>query len=359
MSGGAPQGKGDAKPGELAVLMPKLSDTLVEGTVARWLRAAGDRVAKGDPIADIETDKVASELVAPADGILVKLVAPEGEPVPVESVIAWIRVAEAAAPRESAEPAPEREESRAPEPAAAELAPEPRGQALPSPAAMRRSIAAHMVKARSTIPHGQTVMDADMTSIASAHEYKKAAFAAREGAKLTYTALFVAALARAVARSGPELGLTVPDRGVDIGVAVAAPAGLLVPVVRGASRLSLGEIARSIADLALRARLGKLALAEMEGALLTVTNVGTFGNLTAFPIIPLNQSAILAPGLVEPRPLASADGGVRLGVRCLLALVFDRRALSDIAADRLLRDVIAELGRVADAQGQARAATSP
>jgi 2-oxoglutarate dehydrogenase E2 component (dihydrolipoamide succinyltransferase) len=354
VSGGAHQGKGDAKPGELAVLMPKLSDTLVEGTVARWLKAAGDRVAKGDPIADIETDKVASELVAPADGILAALVAPEGEPVPVESVIAWIRVAETAAPRESAEPAsllPEQRESLAPEPPAAEPAPELRGHALPSPAAMRRSIAAHMVKAWSTIPHGQTVMDADMTSVAAFYDEEKAASATREGVKLTYTALFVAALARAVARSGPELGITVPDRGVDIGVAVAAPAGLLVPVVRGAARLSLVEIARSIADLAARARQGKLALTEMEGALLTVTNVGTFGNLTAFPIIPLHQIAILGPGLVEPRPLASADGGVRLGVRCLLALVFDRRALSDLAADRLLREVIDELGRAAAARG--------
>jgi 2-oxoglutarate dehydrogenase E2 component (dihydrolipoamide succinyltransferase) len=324
--------------------MPKLSDTLVEGTVARWLKAAGDRVAKGEPLADIETDKVASELVAPAGGVIAELVAPEGEPVPVESVIAWIRGAEAA--REEA-PAPEVEVARAPEPDAPALPVEPRGQALPSSASMRRSIAAHMVKARATIPHGQTVMDADMTSLAAFHDREKAAFAAREGAKLTYTALFVAALARAAARVGPGLGIAVPDRGVDIGVAVAVEAGLIVPVLRNVSALPLGAVARALSDLGDRARQGKLALSETEGALMTVTNVGTFGNLTAFPIIPLGQAAILAPGIVEPRPLASADGGVRLGVRCLLALVFDRRSLSDIAADQLLGEISQELGRAA------------
>jgi pyruvate/2-oxoglutarate dehydrogenase complex dihydrolipoamide acyltransferase (E2) component len=81
---------------------------------------------------------------------------------------------------------------------------------------------------------------------------------------------------------------------------------------------------------------------------MTVSNVGSFQNLWAGPIVPLGQIGILGPGLVEQRPMPSGDGGIRLGWRCLLALVFDRRAFSDFAADRLLHNVVAELREFAD-----------
>jgi pyruvate dehydrogenase E2 component (dihydrolipoamide acetyltransferase) len=86
-----------------------------------------------------------------------------------------------------------------------------------------------------------------------------------------------------------------------------------------------------------------LNLEETQGARMTLTNVGSFGNLTASPIIPLGQIGILGPGLVERRPLPSRDGGIRPGWRCLLSLMFDRRVLDDYAADRFLRGVIEQL----------------
>src|SRR5581483_6076878 len=113
--------------------------------------------------------------------------------------------------------------------------------------------------------------------------------------------LFVVALARELA--------SVIDPPVDIGVAVALERGLIVPVLREANRLTLAEVATAVADLAARARSNRLQPSETQGARMTLTNVGSFGNLTASPIIPLGQIGILGPGLVERRPLPTAEGG--------------------------------------------------
>jgi pyruvate/2-oxoglutarate dehydrogenase complex dihydrolipoamide acyltransferase (E2) component len=203
---------------------------------------------------------------------------------------------------------------------------------------MRRAIAEHMTRSRQTIPHGQCVADLDLTALAAWREAHKAAFERDEHAGLTFTVLFVDALGRSLrGYAGPP---------VHIGVAVAIDAGLIVPVVRDADRLDLGGLARAIADLAARARASQLRPDEVQGARMTVTNVGSFGNITAGPIIPVGQLGILAPGLVERRPIATSDGGIRPGWRSRFALVFDRRAFDDLAADRFLGSVSAELVRV-------------
>ncbi len=381
------------------VQMPRLADTLVEGTVARWLKRAGEPVAAGEPLVQIETDKVSTELNAPASGVLLEVVVAEGQTVPVDTVIARIGSGEPAdstptalAPPESDEQATSPAEAPRATPVARRLLQEhglspaqidkkdgtrltkqdvldfvTRAAAArplvagdhPSPARsssvqplgqMRRAIAEHMTRARTTIPHGLTVASADLTTLAAWRESEKDAFQTRSGAGLTYTVLFVAALGRALARRAGRLGLPVPASGVDVGVAVALESGLIVPVVRGADRLTLEETARTIRDLAERARSRELALEETHGAIMTVTNVGSFGNLTASPIVPLEQLGILGPGVVERRPMPTADGGIRLGWQCLMALVFDRRAFSDLAADRFLAAVVEELRAFAATQ---------
>jgi 2-oxoglutarate dehydrogenase E2 component (dihydrolipoamide succinyltransferase) len=202
---------------------------------------------------------------------------------------------------------------------------------------MRKAIAEHMTRAAQTIPHGQTVMQADLTTLAAWRDQHKATFEAEHGAPLTFTVLFVHALARA---------LGTRQQPVDLGVAVALDAGLIVPVIRGADTLTLGDTARTLSDLASRARNGKLVPAETQGAVMTVTNVGSFGNLFASPIVPLQQIGILGPGLVERRPMPTADGAIKIGSRCLLTLMFDRRAFDDLEADRLLRSVCDHLQEV-------------
>ncbi|MBV9326098.1 MAG: 2-oxo acid dehydrogenase subunit E2, partial [Chloroflexi bacterium] len=131
-----------------------------------------------------------------------------------------------------------------------------------------------------------------------------------------------------------------------IGVAVALEAGLIVPVVRRADSLSLGDTARQVQELANRARARQLALEETQAATMTLTNVGSFGNLTAAPIIPLGQLGILGPGLVERRPRPAPDGGVRPGWQCLLSLVYDCRRLDDFAADRFVNGVASRLRKL-------------
>ncbi|MCA1644099.1 MAG: 2-oxo acid dehydrogenase subunit E2 [Chloroflexi bacterium] len=356
--------------GETLVRMPRLADTLVEGTLGRWLKQVGETVSQGEPLASIETDKVTTEISSPEAGTLLEMLVGEGETVPVETPIARLGAPGAAVA--AAQPPPR------PTPVAARLLAEhgleahqittrpgrltkqdvlqylqsaapaatrTRPSAQPGRGAgslvaltpMRRAIAAHLSQALLTIPHGQTVMAADLTRLVAWRDLHKQAFLEHEGANLTFTVFFVYALARVLNSyvAGP----------VNLGVAVALNGGLIVPVLTAADELTLGATAQCVADLVARARANKLTPAETSGAQMTVTNVGSFGNLLASPIVPMGQVGILGPGLVERRPLPGPDGGVRLGWRCLLSLMCDRRALDDFTADRLLRSVVETLER--------------
>jgi pyruvate/2-oxoglutarate dehydrogenase complex dihydrolipoamide acyltransferase (E2) component len=272
------------------VELPKLADTLVEGTVARWLKQPGDAVRKGEPLVEIETDKINSELEAPADGVLAEVLVPEGETVPVGSVLARIS-GEAQARAET--PAGVHEAVAGPRPE-------------PGLSPMRRRIAERMQEARARVAQGACVREVDLTRI--------------ERGERSWTAYFVKALAAA---AGVD----------DVGVAVEVPDGLLVPVVRGARSGTAGEVSALVADLAGRAREGKLRPDEIGGAEVTVTNLGGGGTLMAFPLVNPGERAILACGAIR-------DG------RCYLTLAYDRRHYDDWAADRLLARVAEELGKL-------------
>ena len=151
--------------------------------------------------------------------------------------------------------------------------------------------------------------------------------------------LFAAAFAHALSAAG----VATETGSVDLGIAVAIHEGLVVPVLRNADQLALQDLARGIAELADRARRRSLGAEDMRGAVATLSNVGSFGNLTAFPIIPVGQVCILAPGSIESRPVPGPGGSIHKGSSCLIALVFDRRAFSELGADRLLRSVGATL----------------
>ena len=319
------------------VRMPKLADTLVEGTLAQWLKDVGAPVSRGEPLASIETDKVTTDLTSPSDGTLLEVLVAPGSTVPIDTPIARIGTSSAQPAKKvtpvaarmlaehglTAEQIPSQSVRLKRDDVLAFVARQPEPEAPPAPApltSMRRSIAEHMTRAYQSIPHGQTVMGADLTEVVRWRE--------SQNPRPTFTVLFVHALAHVL------------EPPAEIGVAVALDNGLIVPVLRNANALTLAETASAIADLAGRARARKLMPEETQGARMTVTNVGSFGNLTAAPIIPLGQLGILGPGLVERRPLPTADGGIRPGWRCLLSFMFDRRAFQDLAADRFLRRVI-------------------
>src|SRR5262249_44353396 len=233
--------------------MPKLADTLVEGTLGRWLKQVGDAVSQGEALASIETDKVTTDVTSPSAGTLLEMLVAEGQTVPIETPIA--RIGEA-----SSSPAPTTQPPAAPPPrkttpVAARVLAEHGLTSVQIPtrsarlkkedvlnfvqtrsatplSSMRGAIADHMTKARQTIPHGQTVMDADLTRLVAWRDANKDVFQREHGANLTFTVLFVYALARTLGEAA------------DIGVAVALDAGLIVPVLRRADRLTLVETAR-------------------------------------------------------------------------------------------------------------------
>jgi pyruvate/2-oxoglutarate dehydrogenase complex dihydrolipoamide acyltransferase (E2) component len=269
------------------VTLPKLADTLVEGTVSRWLKQPGERVARGEPLVEVETDKVNSELESPYEGVLTEIVAAEGTTVPVGDVIARIEAAGAGV------------QSRAEQEPAAETAPQPDPTGLTG---LRRRIAERMQEARATIPQGSCSVQVDLS---------------RRPRQGSWTASFV----RALAISG---GYS------DVGVAVEVPDGLVVPVVRGADRKSLAELSSAIGDLVEQARESRLAPGDTSGGEFTVTNVGSVGTLLAFPLLNPGQPGILAPGAV-------VDG------RCWLTLCYDRRSFEAERAEALLERVAARL----------------
>lgn len=263
------------------VTLPKLADTLVEGTVTRWLKRPGEHVTAGEPLVEVETDKVNSEIEAPYDGTLTEIVVPAGVTVPVGEVIARIG-------GDASDPAPS--------PPVEEV----RTAGLQG---MRRRIAERMQESRAAVSQGSVCLVADLSQVQ------------RQGG---WTAHFVAALAMA---GGFD----------DVGVAVEVPAGLVVPVVRGAGRKTVAQLDLGVRELVERAREGRLAPADVVGGEITVTNVGSVGTLAAFPLVNPGQPAILAPGAV-------IEG------RCWLTLCYDEKVMDEGAAADLLGRVAARLG---------------
>lgn len=239
---------------------------------------------------------------------------------------------------------------------AAAVAPEPMAldveDVLEPLTTMRRAIAQHMVLSKRTSPHVTTVCEVDMTNVVRHREANKRTFT-RNGATLTYTAYFIAATVAGL-RAVPEANSRFTDAGIvihrrmHIGVAVALPGGLLVPVIRNADELSLAGIARTLNDLVKRAREGVLKPDEIQGGTFTITNHGTGGSLIATPIINQPQSGILGVGAIVKRPvvrsssaslLPSADDVIAIRPMCYLSYTFDHRVLDGAQGDRFLTAV--------------------
>jgi len=410
--------------------MPQMGESVVEGTVLRWLKQPGERVAKHEPLLTISTDKIDTEVPAPVDGVLLEVMTPEGATVRAGTVIATIGAAGespsiATAPTTTTVTAPvvasqqsSSQQSSSPEmlrsdarptgrafisPVVARISAEHRvdlaqvpgtgmggritrkdleaylasmrqeitegaeGAAAVTPApvsqldaedvleplsTMRRAIAQHMVLSKRTSPHVTTIVEADMTAVVRHREANKDAYAHR-GALLTYTAYFVAA-SLAGLRAVPAVNSTFTEAGIvlhrrlHVGVAVALPAGLVVPVIRDADALSLAGLARALDELVRRARAGRLSPDDLQGGTFTLTNHGTGGSLVGTPIINQPQSAILGVGAIVKRPvvrssraslLPSADDAIVIRPMVYLSLTFDHRALDGAQADRFLTAV--------------------
>jgi len=223
--------------------------------------------------------------------------------------------------------------------------------------AMRRHIAEHMVRSVAVAPHVTTLFEADLTRVL-AHRRRHAKEFERQGVRLTLTAYFVAACARAL-REQPEVNASFEEDAIalhaecNVGVGTAlGNEGLIVPVIHGAQRLNLLHIARRLGELVAAARDGTLAPADVRGGTFTISNHGVGGSLLAAPIV-INQPqvAILGVGKVERRVCVLESAGAEsIGIRsmCYLTLTIDHRALDAFQANAFLSKIVGILERWPD-----------
>ncbi len=205
---------------------------------------------------------------------------------------------------------------------------------------VRKAIAEHMLRSKHTSPHVTTIMEADMSVVSAHRAANKVAFA-QQGANLTFTAYFVAAMVVAC-KAYPIVNSSWSDEGVavhgqiNVGIATALePDGLIVPVIKNAGTLPLVEIARSINDLSSRARNKQLKTDEVKGGTITLTNHGTSGSLFATPVINQPQCAIIGTGMIEKR-VKVIDDALAIRPMLYLGLTFDHRILDGAVADYFL-----------------------
>lgn len=428
---------------KVELVMPKMGESIIEATILNWVKKAGDTVETDDTVLEIATDKVDSEVPAPADGKIVEVLFAEGDIVPIGEVIAIIETAADASvadspatgqvAAEAAPPAPEAIPQASATPPAT-ITPPPaiaatEGEryysplvrtiaekenigpaeldripgtgangrvnkadilaylqrrdnsflagALPAvptsaPAAtppvaapsvapalsgtdeiiemdrMRKLIAQHMVQSKATSPHVTSFIEVDVTDMVNWRSKVKQRFQEQYGQKITYTPIFIEAVAKAI-RDFPLVNVSVDGdkiikRGnINIGMAAALPSGnLIVPVIRNADQLNLLGLTRQVNDLAARARKNQLKPEEVKGGTFTMTNVGTFGNLTGTPIINQPEAAILSVGAIRKKPaVVETAYGDLIAVRQMmfLSLSYDHRVVDGMLGGSFLRRI--------------------
>lgn len=373
-----------------AVAMPRMGVTMEAGTVLRWLKRVGEPVALGEPLMEIQTDKVNLEVTSDVDGTLLAIVVPEGQEVPVGTTLAWVGAPAEAVPAPPGRPraspsarARARERgvdlrqvtgtgpggriqardvlaaAQAPAPASAPQAPAPApAPQAPAPApvaaaaagdrdlpvaGVRRVIAERLARSfHSSVP---VLLTTEVTMDRCADLLARIGpdLAGQAGGKAGYLPLVIRAVAAAL-RAHPSLNAHwLGDRirrfaEVHVGVAVALDDGLVVPVLRRADRLGLGETAAQVQILAERARRGQLAPTDLEGGTFTVSNLGRYDVGFFMPVLNPPEVGILGVGRAGPRAVAR-DGQVTVLPVLPLSLVFDHRAVDGAPAAAFLAAV--------------------
>ena len=368
------------------VLMPQLGLTMEEGTVSQWIKHEGDAVKAGDVVVEITTDKLTNEITSEQDGVLLKIVAQEGEDVPVKGLLAYIgqpgeQVGETTAPAvsaASAAPSAEPAAALASAPAASPAAGGKRIRISP----LARKIAGQMgvdyTVLTGTGPSGRIVKRDILAAAESAPkaaapapaDRKIAAPAAVSGTafpvknlelmegdtveKLTGMRKVVAQRMYTSAVEIPTVTQTeilvsldgeqiIRRAHVNLGMAVALDAGLIVPVIRDADLLSLEALSAKAKDLAERARANQLGADEYKGSTFTVSNLGMFGVESFTPIINQPDAAILGVNCTEDELVMEDDGTIAKHQVLRISLTFDHRLLDGAVAAKFemtVRDLL-------------------
>jgi pyruvate dehydrogenase E2 component (dihydrolipoamide acetyltransferase) len=379
------------------VILPRLGQGMESGTIVRWLKSEGEPVERGEPLFELDTDKVTQEVEAEAAGVLLKIAVSEGE-VPVGQTVAFIGAAGEDVP-EVAAVAPQEEAAKPVEPEPAPEVPQPdapttNGRIKASPLARRiaRERGIELSGIRGTGPDGRIVAEdveraeaggpaapvapvavpagevelIPLTNIRKTiarrltEAWQIPVFQLQTSADMTRTNALVARLRE----RDPDVRVTVTDvltkvcaqalmrhrevnaewtddailihPGANVGLAVAAPQGLVVPVIRGAERLSLSEIPRIRADLVGRARENKLRTEDLEGGTFTISNLGMYAVESFTAVLNPPQAAIVAVGATEER-VVPVEGGTAVRPIVTLTGTFDHRAVDGAPAAAFLQ----------------------
>jgi 2-oxoglutarate dehydrogenase E2 component (dihydrolipoamide succinyltransferase) len=372
--------------------MPQLGETVTEGTVTRWLRAEGDEIAIDDPLLEVSTDKVETEIPSAFAGVLRRIVVGEGDTVPIGSLLAVIGDDDEVPPAGEADHAPRiaaragraameggegylhtpvvRTTERRHPPRAVQRGHEPaparaEAHAAATPAtlmdvarrepfsAIRRRTAANLTSSLQHAAHTLTVVEVDYSAVDLTRERVSRRFRARHGHGLSYLPFITRAVCDALARferlnastDGESLAI---HSHVNVGVAVDLDfQGLIVPVVHHAETMRLEALADAMHDLAERARAHQLSGDDVAGGTFTITNAGAFGTALTVPIINAPQVAILSTDGVRHRPVAvrGPNDEWTVAVRPIgnLSLSFDHRANDGAYASAFLDAVRVEI----------------
>jgi pyruvate dehydrogenase E2 component (dihydrolipoamide acetyltransferase) len=438
------------------VIMPQMGESIFEGTITKWLKKAGDKIERDEPLFEISTDKVDAEIPSPSAGVLKEIKVTEGQTVPIQTIVAVIDVdgagaasaAPAAAKPEAAKPASSapaaakppspaavpvsastsqtpavsasgervrssplvrkiarennidvsqvpgtgaggrvskqdimgavegsgpaaRSAASAPQPST--TAPAPGRPSAPPPATgggsasavlenavprekmyfghyevqpmsvMRQRIAEHMVLSKHVSPHVYSVDEVNVSGIAALRTKMKAKFEEASGTKLTFMPFFVRAAVEAL-RAFPTVNSSVDGTNIirhkecNIGIAVALDWGLIVPVIKNAEEKNFLGIARTMNDLAERARAKKLKPDEVAEGTFAITNPGVFGGLFGLPVINQPNVAILGLGTIEKRPVV-VDDAIAIRSMVYLTLSYDHRVVDGATAHQFMAKI--------------------
>ncbi len=217
---------------------------------------------------------------------------------------------------------------------------------------LQQKMAEHMVKSVHTSPHVQAISECDMTRVAAYRAEHASAFEKKEGFKLTFTPFLLDATVRALKQfplvnSSVEGDKIILKKSINLGMAVATPTGLIVPVIKNAEEKAFMGLARAVNDIAVRSRNKKLMPDDIQGGTFTVTNYGVFGNIIGIPIINQPQVAILGFGAIKKRPIVITDdaGSDSIGIRsmCYLTLSFDHRILDGAIGGQFIETVVSNI----------------
>ena len=324
--------------------VPQMGDSITEGAVAALTKSPGDAVEADEVIAQIETDKVTIDVRAPAAGVLDAYKVGEGDTVTVGQALATFTPGGAGAPAKAA---------AAPAAAAPAAAPSPPPASAPALGERRETrvkmtrlrlrVSERLKSAQNTYAMLTTFNEIDMSGLMSMRSQFKDAFLETHGAKLGFMSCFVKASARAL-KAVPAVNAIIDGDEIvyrefyDVSIAVSAPKGLVVPVLRDVDRLSFAGVEGAIASYGKKAKDGTLAIDEMTGGTFTISNGGVFGSLNGTPIINPPQSAILGMHSIANRPVV-VNGEIVIRPMMNVALTYDHRLVDGREAVTFLKTI--------------------